>query len=56
MKRKVVVTIDCDDKYCEGCNIYRTFSDYCPAFNSTLRTGSYGFIRTPRCKRAEVKK
>lgn len=56
MKRQIVVTIDCEEKYCGKCECFGNFSNCCYPFDAVLRIGREGYLRCPACKRAEVKK
>lgn len=55
MKRRIIVEIDCEEKYCGECMMYACSDNYCPAFEKDLRYGPDGYLRCPACRRAEMK-
>ena len=56
MKRQIIVTIDCEEKYCGDCDLCGPFDHDCWAFNVNLHIVPKGLRRCPACLKAEVKR
>jgi hypothetical protein len=55
MNRQIVVTIDCEDRECGGCE--KRMGKVCDEYRKFLRPAKgCGYYRCPACMRAEAKK